>query len=162
MAPLIDPDDCVGLRLSVEDPAGLHASDRLRRLCNRFDIPWYDLSPETSSPSEAALPLYDPWERNSLRTLVENSNRTTLLLSGSCTEGAVSFTALRALADAYDVLLVVDAITELDECAGQVAQRRLFAAGVVPTTTRQLGFEMLLARSDAGLFDDVNAILGVS
>lgn len=58
----------------------------------------------------------------------------------------MSFTALRVLGGGYDVFLVVDAIADDDDWSSGIARQRLYGAGVVPTTTRQIGFEMPGAR----------------
>ncbi len=80
----------------------------------------------------------NPFADNSLRTALENSERSRLVLAGTDGELSVTFAALSALEEGFDVYVVDDAIQATDEYQHKVTFCRLTQAGAVPVTTRQV------------------------
>jgi nicotinamidase-related amidase len=82
------------------------------------------------------------WEDDTVRSAVEGTGRRRLLISGLLTEACVTFPALSALQDGYEVFIVADACGGLTSVGHELALRRMAAAGVVITSWAQVLFEL--------------------
>jgi nicotinamidase-related amidase len=86
---------------------------------------------------QEALPAVKPierkpmnvWEDDTARNAVIATDRKRLILAGFLTEACVSFSALSALADGFDVFVVADACGGLTLTSHELALRRLEQAG---------------------------------
>src|SRR5262245_39057878 len=154
-APLIQPGEC--LLLLVDFQAGLafgvSSEDRqtlvnnaiaLARTAVVFGLPVVvstSASKVYSGPFMPAiakmLPSVQSIERRNMnvfedetaRAAVVATDRRRLLIGGMLTEACVSFTALSALAEGYDVFVVADACGGLTPSSHDFALRRMAAAG---------------------------------
>lgn len=81
------------------------------------------------------------WEDCGLQRAVQSTSRKKLILSGLWTEASVTFTALCALYDGFEVYLVEDACAGMTREAHQAAVLRMVQAGTVPVTWRQVLLE---------------------
>lgn len=82
-----------------------------------------------------------------------------LLICGYWLDECITFTALNALGEGYDIYLVTDASPTLDVADRHTAIMRLVQAGVVPTTTRQAIREWAAEIPDAAQRDRLLALL---
>lgn len=82
------------------------------------------------------------WDEPDFHQTVLRTNRKTLLIAGIWTSVCVTFPALAALAENYNVYAVVDASGDTSTLASEVAIARMTAAGVNITTTNSVIAEM--------------------
>jgi Isochorismatase family len=88
-------------------------------------------------------PLYappmpgNPWAETPLGLALARVSRMSLLICGYWLDDCITFAALNALGEGYDIYLVTDASPSLEVGERQMAMMRLVQAGIVPTTTRQ-------------------------
>ncbi|MGH8159948.1 MAG: hydrolase [Rhodanobacter sp.] len=82
------------------------------------------------------------WEDAAAKDAVVSVGRKRLLISGLLSEACVSFCALSALADGYDVWVVADACGGLTAMSHELALRRMEAAGVTLTSWIQVLLEL--------------------
>lgn len=99
------------------------------------------------------------WEWPEYREAVEATGRTKLIMAGISTEQCVLLTANSAIADGYDVYVVLDASGSLDARAEAAAVSRLAQMGAVLTTWPALGMELLgdVTRPEAGGLFEITA-----
>ena len=99
------------------------------------------------------------WETPEYRKAVEATGRTKLIMAGISTEQCVLLTAKSALADGYDVYVVLDASGSLDARAEAAAIARLTQMGAILTTWPALGMELLgdVTRPEAGGLFEITA-----
>jgi nicotinamidase-related amidase len=83
------------------------------------------------------------WEAPGYADAVRASGRRQLILAGITTEQCVTFTARSALAEGYQVYVVLDASASLDARSEQAAVARLTAMGAIVTTWSPLAAELL-------------------
>jgi nicotinamidase-related amidase len=115
----------------------------------------------------AAMPEVQPierrnmnvWEDAAAQAAVVNTGRKRLLISGLLSEACVSFCALSALADGYDVLVVADACGGLTATSHELALRRLEAAGVKLTSWIQVLLELQRDWTRHETYDGARAIV---
>jgi len=69
------------------------------------------------------------WEDDAARNAVVATGRKRLIIAGFLTEACVSFSALSALADGFDVSVIADACGGLTPASHELALRRLEQAG---------------------------------
>ena len=81
------------------------------------------------------------WEDDAARKAVVATNRKRLILAGFLTEACVSFPALSALKDGFEVFVVGDACGGLTLQSNELALRRLEQAGVHLTSWIQILLE---------------------
>jgi nicotinamidase-related amidase len=74
------------------------------------------------------------WEDDAARNAVVSTNRKRLIIAGFLTEACVSFSALAALKDGFDVSVVADACGGLTAASNDLALRRLEQAGAQLTS----------------------------
>ncbi|MFM9848011.1 MAG: isochorismatase family protein [Hyphomicrobiaceae bacterium] len=79
-----------------------------------------------------------PWAETPLGLALAKTSRTSLLICGYWLDECITFTALNALAEGYDIYLVTDASPPLEVDQQHISILRLVQAGVVPTTARQV------------------------
>ncbi|WP_051504116.1 isochorismatase family protein [Sphingomonas jaspsi] len=91
------------------------------------------------------------WDAPGYADWVRNTGRRQLIMAGITTEQCVTFTAQPALAEGYQVYVVLDASASLDDRAERAAVARLTALGAVVTTWSPLAAELLgdFARPEA-------------
>ncbi|MDQ0839293.1 isochorismatase family protein [Sphingomonas faeni] len=77
-------------------------------------------------------------ENERVRREAFRTRRGALIFAGGLSEALISYSILSALADTYDVLIVVDACDGLDPTARNLALRRMSAAGATMTTSKEL------------------------
>jgi hypothetical protein len=77
-----------------------------------------------------------------VRGAIEATGRKRLLISGLLTEACVTFAALSALADGFDVFVVADACGGLTPTSHTLALRRLEARGATMTSWIQVLLEL--------------------
>lgn len=88
------------------------------------------------------------FEDGNVRRAVESSSRKKLLLAGLWTEAGVTFTALSALHEGYQVYLVEDACAGMTKPAHEAAVSRMEQAGAVRVTWGQVLLEFQRDWSD--------------
>ena len=81
------------------------------------------------------------WEDDAARNAVVSTNRKRLIIAGFLTEACVSFSALAALKDGFDVSIVADACGGLTAASNDLALRRLEQAGAQLTSWIQVLLE---------------------
>lgn len=166
MAPLLSPEDCCvlfidPLRRNVERADS--DSDRQDALMSRhalvqhaariLDVPKFfavfreevderEWIAEPSGRSKlrvyAVAPSGSLWLSSGLGAALAEEGRACLVLCGFWLERSVTFAALNALADGFDVFVLMDACPSCDRYAQGPAVDRLLQAGVVPLTTTQM------------------------
>lgn len=88
------------------------------------------------------------WTGSGLGAALAVEGRACLVLCGFWLERSVTFAALNALADGFDVFVLLDACPSCDRHAQGPAVDRLLQAGVVPLTTAQMVSEWAEVASD--------------
>lgn len=78
------------------------------------------------------------WSCHALVTELAAEGRACLILSGFWLDGDITFAALNALADGFDVFVLMDTCPSCDKRSQCPAVNRLLQAGVVPLTTTQM------------------------
>ncbi|MGE0852645.1 MAG: isochorismatase family protein [Hyphomicrobiaceae bacterium] len=156
MPPLLKPSECSVLvldsagELRIQDQhANVRVSrDRILQAASLCAIPTFRAGREQQQAvvHDGALsnqPIYSPpmpgnsWAETPLGLALAQASRTSLLICGYWLDECVTFTALNALGEGYDIFLLTDASPPLDEGERHMAILRLVQAGIVPTTTRQ-------------------------
>jgi hypothetical protein len=145
----------------------------LASAANIVDVPLFVYSPE-SRPGQhrlanqlASLPRADfvagphaiPWQNATFRDAVASQDRCLLLLTGFWLEHQIVATTLHALADTYEVYIVLDATPARSQGAARLSQDRLIQAGATPVTTSQVVHEWALESLDISKRAALNALL---
>ena len=99
------------------------------------------------------------WEDATAQAAVVATGRKRLLISGLLSEACVTFCALSALADGYDVLVVADACGGLTTTSHELALRRLEAACATLTSWIQLLLELQRDWTRHETYDAARAIV---
>ena len=174
MPPLLKPSECSVLIL---DSAG-EASDREPDVEARRDcivraaalcgVPAFRAAGEpapvlvhvaaTSQPIPPPM-AGSPWAETPVGLALAKASRTSLLICGYWLDENITFSALNALGEGYDVFLLTDASPPLDIGERHMAILRLVQAGIVPTTTRQALREWAAEIADARQRDQLLALL---
>jgi hypothetical protein len=166
MAPLLEPEDCCillidPLRRNVQRP-DIRLNDH-QALFDRYtlveeaarilNVPkYFAIYGETVDEREWIAPPCDPtqprvylvgaagslWASSGIGSALAREGRACLILSGFWLEASVTFAALYALADGFDVFILMDACPSWDPHSQSPAVNRLLQAGVVPLTTTQM------------------------
>jgi nicotinamidase-related amidase len=98
------------------------------------------------------------WEDAKFKAAVEGTGRKKLVLAGLWTEACVTFPALSARSDGYEVFVVADACGGATRQAHDMAMARMIQAGVVPMTWQQT---MLEFQRDWNNKDTYNAVMAI-
>jgi hypothetical protein len=158
MPPLLKPSECTLLVLGSADQPNAddhHATAKLSRgqllqAASVCDVPTLfavrNLETDTPAPSSqpgrlqvAPLPMTTiQWGNTPLGLALAGMNRSSMLICGFWLDEWVTFTALSALGEGYDIYLVTDASPPLEAGERDTAIMRLVQAGVVPTSTKQV------------------------
>ncbi|WP_158753257.1 hydrolase [Dyella sp. S184] len=99
------------------------------------------------------------WEDNAAKDAVVGTGRKRLLISGLLSEACVSFCALSALADDYDVWVVADTCGGLTATSHELALRRMETAGVKLTSWIQVLLELQRDWTRHETYDGARAIV---
>jgi hypothetical protein len=176
MAPLLKPEECSILlidpvrgnvkRSDIDDEGQQALMDRyalFQQAAKILDVPKFFVIEGNqknerdwiAQPSERSMPRVHAvgnagslWVSSELGAALAEEGRPCLVLCGFWLEGNVTFAALNALADGFDVFVLMDACPSCDKHAQNPAVDRLLQAGVVPLTTGQMVREWAEGASD--------------
>lgn len=189
MAPLLKPDDCCMLLIDPVQRNVLQASvdqehrhtlvsrhtllQRAARLLevpkffaiygDRVDDGQWIVPPSERSGTRTYIvdPMSSLWSQQEISVALAEQERTCLVLCGYWLERGVTFAALNALADGFDVFVLMDVSPSYDKHSQEPAVGRLLQAGVVPLTTAQMVGEWAEEETDEArrslLFDLLRA-----
>jgi nicotinamidase-related amidase len=164
---LLKPEDCMfllvdfqaGLAFGVESAGRqilLNNAVALARTALTFDVPIVastSASKVYSGPMLPALQKAIPevkaierrnmnaWEDDAVRNAIVATKKKRLIIAGFLTEACVSFPALSALKDGFEVFVVADACGGLSQVGHEFALRRMEAAGATLTSWVQVLLE---------------------
>ncbi len=99
-----------------------------------------DLIPDMSFIGRSSV---GAWEAPGYSDWVRETGRKQLIMAGITLEQCVTFTAQSALAEGYQVFVIVDASASLDGRSEMAAVARLTAMGAIVTTWSPLAAELL-------------------
>lgn len=182
---LLDPSNCAlilvdqqaGLAFGVgsqDQQALVNHSVALARTAKVFGIPIVASTSATkvySGPMMPALQRTIPnivpidrrnmnaWEDEAARNAIIATGRKRLLVSGMLTEACVSFLALSAAADGYEVFVVGDACGGLTPQSHELALRRMQSAGIRMTSWLQVLLELQRDWTRHETYDGARAIV---
>lgn len=94
---------------------------------------------------------FNPWDGTRFSGAVRSADRPKLLIAGLSAETSLSFTALCALEEGFDVYVVKDACLAQSPESHSMTFERLTQAGVVPVTWRQVLIEWQHGTVEPGL-----------
>ena len=164
---LLDPDESVILIID-EQPAMFFAVEGknrenvmnnvvgLAKTARSFNVPCIlstveskKFSGELYSKVKSLYPKVNPidrtsinaWEDNNFKRAVSETGKKKLIIAGLWTEVCVTFPALSALEDGYQVYIVTDACAGVSKEAHDMAVIRMAQAGAVPVTWMQVLLE---------------------
>jgi hypothetical protein len=155
MAPLLKPSECSLLVLDSAgepisrdaDTAVVAGRDRILQAAALCGIPTFlavrdlqpigrDMTSDLAHHQVYSPPMPgNPWGETPLGLALARTSRLALLICGYWLDECITFTALNALGEGYDIYLVTDASPTLEPAERKTAIMRLVQAGVVPTTT---------------------------
>lgn len=184
-SPLITPDDCAllltdvqaGLAFGVDSAPRQPLRDNLIALARTAGVFKLPIVASTSASKvysgpmlpqvQAVIPEVTPierrsmnlWEDDAARGAVLATGRKRLLLAGLLTEACVSFCALSAQAEGYQVFVVADACGGLTASSHELALRRLEQAGVTLTSWIQVLLELQRDWTRHATYDGARAIV---
>lgn len=176
MPPLLKPIECTLLILdSAGEPGELDRDvtagrRRILRAATLCGVPALRVARERShDPADDGAashrPIYSPpmpgspWAETPVGLALAKTSRTSLLICGYWLDECITFTALNALGEGYDIFLLTDASPPLDAAERHMAILRLVQAGIVPTSTRQALREWAAEISDTQQRDQLLALL---
>jgi hypothetical protein len=176
MPPLLKPSECSVLILDIvgeasdREPDVVAHRDRIVRAAALCGVPAFRAAGEYApvlvhDAASTSQPIFpppmpgSPWAKTPLGLALANASRTSLLICGYWLDENVTFSALNALGEGYDVFLLTDASPPLDIGERHMAILRLVQAGIVPTTTRQALREWAAEIADARQRDHLLALL---
>lgn len=181
---LLTPDNCVVALIDHQPQMlfGVTSIDRQTLINNVvgfakaarvFDVPLILSTVETKAFSgnlwpqlQSVYPQKTPIERSSMNSwddknfvaAIEKSGRKKIVLGGLWTEVCVTFPALQAMHDGYEVYVVEDLCGDLDERTHNAAMRRVEQAGAKPVTWIQV---MLEWQRDWAQRETYNAVMDI-
>ena len=91
-----------------------------------------------------------PWQNPAFTKALAQEDKAILVLAGFWLEYQVLATALHALADSYDVYVLLDASPAKERAAARLSQDRLIQAGATPVVTSQVMHEWFAESDVAG------------
>ena len=128
--------------------------EHLMEVAQLFDVPhiaYFEASNQQKPPDELPSPTIskdvivsthiDPWREPLFEKAVDEIGRSNLLVSGYCTQGAVTFAVLNALARGYETGYIADAASRSPSTEVSLATMRMIQAGAIPLSWRQLALE---------------------
>ncbi|MHA6203455.1 hydrolase [Dyella soli] len=183
--PLLDPTNCA--LVLVDQQAGLAfgvGSDDRQTILNNsialaktagvFSLPIVASTSATKVYSGPMMPAIqraipnvvaidrrsmNAWEDDAARSAIVGTGRKRLLVSGMLTEACVSFLALSAASDGYEVFVVGDACGGLTPQGHEYALRRMQSAGIQVTSWLQVLLELQRDWTRRDTYDGARAIV---
>lgn len=101
--------------------------------------PLKDVLGDTPSYDRTAI---NAWEDREFNEAITATNRRNIIMAALWTEACLTFPALDAIAEGYEVYPVVDAVGGTSLAAHEAALRRIEQAGAHPTSFSQLACEL--------------------
>ena len=173
-SPLLDPAACVLVLIAPDplDPSSIDPSARtshqrtvsaLSKAADIANVPVLVLTrhaleqekPATArGPGTLALRQFvfaengSPWSHKSFLDALTALDRSILILAGYWLEHQILATALHALAESYDVYVLLDATPPRSRHASEPSRDRLSQAGATPVITSQVIHEWSLEAAD--------------
>ncbi len=164
MTPLLQPADCCVLLIdprrqnigTLEQPdqqALIHCFNLVQTAVSTAAVPLFfaiegassDVDKCFGEPFQASSPRVhrlgdngQSWTNSGIAAALAAEKRDCLVLGGFWLETTVTFMALHALSNGFDVFLLMDATPSRAQDARVPSANRLLQAGIVPTTTHQL------------------------
>lgn len=86
--------------------------------------------------------MVNAWEYAPFKDAITNHNKKNIIMAGLTNDVCTVFPAISAVADGYNVQVVVDAGGSPTQLADDIAQRRMENEGVVLTSTNQVMSEL--------------------
>lgn len=99
------------------------------------------------------------WEDEATRGAIVGTGRRRLIVSGMLTEACVTFAALSAMANGFEVYVVGDACGGLTGASHDLALRRMESAGARPTSWIQVLLELQRDWTRRATYDQARAIV---
>jgi hypothetical protein len=116
--------------------------------------------PMTSSHRQFVLEEHcSPWSHRGFVDALAGEDRSILILAGYWLELQILATALHALAEGYDVCVLLDATLTRCPHASQPARERLSQAGATPVVTSQVIHEWTLEAPDTAKRKALDSLL---
>jgi nicotinamidase-related amidase len=116
--------------------------------------------PMTSSHRQFVLEEHcSPWSHRGFVDALAGEDRSILILAGYWLELQILATALHALAEGYDVCVLLDATLTRCPHASQPARERLSQAGATPVVTSQVIHEWTLEAPDTAKREALDSLL---
>ena len=173
-SPLLDPAACVLVLIAPDplDPSSIDPSVRtghqrtvsaLSKAADIANVPVLVLTrhaleqekpPTARGPGTLALRQFvfaengSPWSHKSFLDALTALDRSILILAGYWLEHQILATALHALAESYDVYVLLDATPPRSRHASEPSRDRLSQAGATPVITSQVIHEWSLEAAD--------------
>jgi nicotinamidase-related amidase len=160
-AALLLLDHQTGLSNGIQDqslPEYINNVAALGMLAKIFDLPIVITTSASNGPNGPILPVItqllphapvihrmgeiNPWQNASFVEAVQKTGRKKLIVAGVPTEVSVTFVALSALQEGFDVYAVIDASGTWNKLVQQVAVARMAQVGVVPITWLAVAAEL--------------------
>jgi len=158
-AALLLVDHQAGLSTGVEDPSQYFTSvTALVKLARAFDLPTVITANAADGPNGSILPVItqtlpeapivhrpgeiNAWDNKAFVEAVKKTGRKKLIVAGVSTEVCVTFVALSAIRDGYDVYAVIDCSGTCNTLVQQVAVARMAQFGIVPINWTAVGAEL--------------------
>ena len=154
-------DHQTGLSTGVQDqsvPEYTTAVTALAKLAKVFNLPSVITTSDAEGPNGPIMPILtellpdaplihrpgeiNAWENAEFVDAVKKTGRKKLIVAGVSTEVCVSFVALSAIVEGYDVYAVIDASGTWNKLVQEVAVARMTQAGVKPITWVAVGAEL--------------------
>jgi nicotinamidase-related amidase len=102
------------------------------------------------------------WSKSGLAEALAAQGRASLILCGFWLETTVTFLTLPALANGFDVFVLMDITVARSDAARRPAGDRLLQAGVVPVTTHQLIAEWAEQTPDPHVSSSLSSLIAVA
>ena len=94
-----------------------------------------------------------------MKKAVEGTGKKKLILAGLWTEACITFPALSAKLDGYEVFVVADACAGASKAAHDMAMLRMTQADIIPVTWQQVMLEFQRDWNNKDTYDKVMAIV---
>jgi hypothetical protein len=179
-SPLMDPSVCA-LVILAPAPQDLpridptlrsgyrRASTAVTKAAHIMNVPVFTLSRQPKKQNDARATslrrqfVFEdhgcPWSQKDFVDALTAEDRSILILAGVWLEHQVLGTALHALAESYDVCVLIDATLPHSPHASQPARDRLNQAGATPVVTTQVVHEWIVAAPDPAKRAALNSLL---
>lgn len=154
-------DHQVGLANGIQDqsiPEFLKALEFLLSVGKIFNLPTIATTSASDGPNGPLMPVVqqtlpdaavvhrpgeiNAWDNEEFVAAVKATGRKNLIVAGISTEVCANFVGMAAVADGYNVQIIVDACGTWNKLVQEVAIARMAQAGVVPNTAVAIGAEL--------------------